>query len=112
MFFFLFIGPSKQLQWCWKTTLDGNEEKFPLCHFQLPLIPAAPNWFLCSDCSFQPKVQVLLQSGGEMSSVVHKGWEGGHQTVARLLYSAMQNQPGSSWTPLDTDGEMKPGEDA
>lgn len=55
---------------------------------------------------------MLLQSGGEMSGVVHKGWEGGHQTLARLLYSAMQNQPGSSWTPLDTDGEMKPGEDA
>lgn len=38
MFFFLFIGPFKELQWCWKSTLDGNEEKFPLCHFQLPLI--------------------------------------------------------------------------
>ena len=82
--------PIKAMQWCQKTTSDANE---------LPSsLPAAPTttWFLCSDCSFQPKVQALLQSSG--GDVLYDAQGMGVVTANSVQTSALptQNQAGST----------------
>lgn len=94
----------KEVKWCQKTTLDGNEDNFCVS------LPAAPTmtFFQYSDCSLGPMVQALLLVVVRMSCMIFKGWECWQQIVWKLLHAPTQNQPGSSWTPLTTDGGTGP----